>query len=681
MTLAVLRFTRVRPSVALAGLLALGVPAAAVAIPAVGSNYAINVIGGSVPEPVVVASLATSVRRLGDLTGRRHFSWQLAAPNAISTFPYANPLTEAYDWTRLDALACSAAVDLDGNGTIDPASEPNFQTLGLLWPYNDNATFDTSLGCPGQGPSPLLASHTCSYWTHPHVSPPPVCDTAACGAGCSPQPGRECDCADELDDDADGLVDCADPECASAPVCDLEAAKGGTPFHCGPCDHWSAAYGHFLEALFERYDVDGVDDVPTGPGAPCPAGWLGIRDWELVNEAENFAGGEGVDFRWVNASNTADGALAYSKLAQHTRTAFDASCTNCSLFNGGLAFPTDGVAGGNDWLPDYFQGAVMTFPNDWWYHAVVLGATSEFDGYSFHYVWFGDLYYQPNRANANHYLDGIAASGWSPTALRLTELALPATWDGVTDYIDCDNAVSSHSLVVEEHQASAYLETATLAFAEGVETVSFLGLEVPQEGVVSGSTYALRHCDGTPKAAFFAAEQMASHVLWEPSTPPQVFLEQPCSLTPYDPATATYCARTDPLNHPKPPPQDDRVAIAQVRFPATGAWVFWDKTGAASVNSIPAAVLDPSNNYTMYTASGVTIDGSAQPAAASCLGTSGTPVSQAIACMHAEQALVAYAPAVTVPALGAGTWAHVALVGGLLSSFAWVARRRTHSKN
>ena len=663
---------------------ALVAPSPAAAQPAPGSNYSINVIGSTIPDPVAVAGLATSVRRLGDLTGRRHFSWQLAAPDAVPTFPYANPSSEDYDWSRLDALACSAAIDLDGDGEIDPASEPNFQTFALLWPYNDNATFDVAPGCPGQGPSPILASHTCSYWNHPHVPAPQVCDPAGCGSICGPQPGRECHCGDEVDDDADGLLDCEDPDCAAAPVCDLEAAKGGTPFHCQPCDVWTDSYQHFLEALFERYDGDGVDDVPTGPGAPCPTGWLGIHDWELVNEPENFAGNEGVDFRWINASDTAAGALSYFKLAQHTRLSFDAVCTGCSLMNGGLAFPTDGVAGGHNWLPQYFQGPALTFPNDWWYHAVNLGAPSAFDGYSFHYVWFGDLFYQPNRANVNHYLEGIAGSGWTPTPMRLTELALPATWNGVTDYVDCNAPNSHHSLEVEEHQATAYVETATLASTEGVETVSFLGLELPQESSVPGSTYGLRHCDGTPKAAFFAAQQLASHILWEPASPPQVLQSQSCAVLPYDPSGASYCARTDPANHPNPPPQADRVAVAQVHFPATGAYVFWDKTDNASASSIPGPVLDPNNSYTLHTATGIAIDGLAQPAAASCLSVAGTPLAQAIACLDAEQAVVAYELSVAAPVFGLGTWSHTVLALGLLAAAGRVQRdrnRRRHGRS
>ena len=94
----------------------------------------------------------------------------------MDTFPYANPLSEAYDWSRLDALACSAAVDLDGNGAIDPATEPNFRTFALLWPYNNNATFDTAAGCPGQGPSPVVSTNTCSYWNHPSVPAVLLCD-------------------------------------------------------------------------------------------------------------------------------------------------------------------------------------------------------------------------------------------------------------------------------------------------------------------------------------------------------------------------------------------------------------------------------------------------------------------------------------------------------------------------
>jgi hypothetical protein len=644
---------------------ALGLCGVAAAAPPSGSNYAVNVIGGSISDPSAVASFATSVRRLGDLVGKRHFSWQLAAPTAVDTFPYANPLSQAYDWSRLDALACSAAVDLDGNGAIDPATEPNFRTFALLWPYNNNATFDTAAGCPGQGPSPVVSTNTCSYWNHPSVPAVLLCDTAICGVSCG-LTGAECDCGDEADDDHDFLIDCDDPDCAAAPVCDLESAKGGTPFHCQACTPWLSAYNHFLEALFERYDVDGVDDVPTGPGQPCPSGWLGIHDWELVNEPENFVFSEGTDFRWVDASNTLAGANAYVNLAQQTRAAFNTACTGCSLSNGGLAFPTDGVAGGNHWLPDYFQGGSLTNPNDWWYYVVDLGVTPHFDGYSFHYVWFNDLYWQPNRANVNHYVENIVPSGWTPDPMRLTELALPAQWNGATDYVDCSSGASNHQLEVEEYQASAYLEMATLAFTEGVDTVSFLGLDLPQENINPGSTYGLRHCDGTPKAAYLAAQQMAEWVLWEPATPPQLLASQSCAVISYPTSGTNYCWRTDPLNHGNPPPQEDRVAIAQVYFPATGAYVFWHKSGGAVPASIPAAVLDPANGYTMYTAAGVAITGVAQAAAASCLHTAGTPTAQAITCLDEEHALVAYSMAVPVPVFGPVGGRRLWLVAALL---------------
>ena len=598
-----------------------------------------------------MASVATSLRRLGDLDQRRHFSWELAAPHAVSSFPYANSLNQDYDWSRLDPLACSAAVDLNADGVIDPATEPNFETLGVFWPYNNNAIFDTAPGCPGQGPSPVILANTCSYWNHPSVPPLGLCDIAICGSSCSAT-GVECDCGNESDDDGDLLDDCADPDCAAAPVCDLESAKGGTPFHCAACVPWLAASGHFLQALFERYDVDGVEDVPTGPGNPCPSGWLGIKNWEVVNEPENFVYDEGVDFRWVSAAQTQQGALAYGELVKEARMAFNATCTGCSLSNGGLAFPTDGVAGGNHWLPDYFQGSVMTQPNDWWYYVVAQGVAAHLDGYSFHYIWFGDLDTQPNRANVNHYLDNVAASGWTPDPVQLTEFSVPALWGGTLEYVDCDTAAANHDLEVEERQASAYLEMATLAFAEGVDTVAFSGLELPQESANAGTTYGLRHCDGTPKAAFGAAQQMAEWVLWEPATPPQVGTSQSCAVISYPPSGVNYCWRTDPGNHINPPPQDDRVAIASVYFPATGAYVFWDKSGGATSASIPADVLDPANGYTLRTAAGVEITGAAQPAAATCLHTAGTPESQALTCMNEEHALVATPGPVSIPVFG-----------------------------
>ena len=94
-------------------------------------------------------------------------------------------------------------------------------------------------------------------------------------------------CGNGLDDDCDGLTDCADPDCATSPGCTPDCQKGAVqPCYTGPsgtsgvgackpgtqsCDatgHWGACTGQTTpgssEAFFNGNCTDGIDNDCNG---------------------------------------------------------------------------------------------------------------------------------------------------------------------------------------------------------------------------------------------------------------------------------------------------------------------------------------------------------------------------------------------------------------------------------
>jgi hypothetical protein len=59
-------------------------------------------------------------------------------------------------------------------------------------------------------------------------------DECSCSADCGAAPSTEVACTDQLDDDCDGLIDCADPDCSGAPVCSC-GAKGSACSSAADC--------------------------------------------------------------------------------------------------------------------------------------------------------------------------------------------------------------------------------------------------------------------------------------------------------------------------------------------------------------------------------------------------------------------------------------------------------------
>lgn len=94
------------------------------------------------------------------------------------------------------------------------------------------------------------------------------CVAGDCVAGCTPTAATESSCTDGRDDDCDGLVDCADPDCEG--VACASDGKACTTDVCsaGVCAHPMAPQGTVCRA-----SVGGCDaaEACTGASASCPA--------------------------------------------------------------------------------------------------------------------------------------------------------------------------------------------------------------------------------------------------------------------------------------------------------------------------------------------------------------------------------------------------------------------------
>ena len=91
----------------------------------------------------------------------------------------------------------------------------------------------------------------------------PDCDGAAGSAGESCEPGGELSCADGLDNDGDQRADCADEDCAAVPACAGDCVGTPTPISCGETlvlDTLDGASG------IDRYACQ-YDFAETGPEA------------------------------------------------------------------------------------------------------------------------------------------------------------------------------------------------------------------------------------------------------------------------------------------------------------------------------------------------------------------------------------------------------------------------------
>jgi len=150
-------------------------------------------------------------------------------------------------------------------------------TLALLWPscVPDQVMIERN-GAPVCGDGEIEGSEQCDDGN--------TTDGDGCSATCQTEAGVEIACDDGVDNDLDGLVDCADSDCANAAVC-TDVCGDGVVGASEQCDDGNTTNGDgcdarcMLETAVEDCrdgvdnDSDGLVDCadPDCAGAPgCP---------------------------------------------------------------------------------------------------------------------------------------------------------------------------------------------------------------------------------------------------------------------------------------------------------------------------------------------------------------------------------------------------------------------------
>ena len=195
---------------------------------------------------------------------------------------------------------CDDFYDNDGNGLTD-CEDPSCQATAACVPGQGavGAPCDVNDQCTANAGDPLCIAETWSGWPAGYCSE--FCDLvtndcapgatcldvglgsgnglcfAECAANADCQPGYYCDqgyagvclpgtapeyCDNQVDDNGDGLVDCADPQCSHAPTCPEVA-----------CDDWS---DNEYDGATDCGDTDCQGTAACTPGAaatgaPCDA--------------------------------------------------------------------------------------------------------------------------------------------------------------------------------------------------------------------------------------------------------------------------------------------------------------------------------------------------------------------------------------------------------------------------
>jgi hypothetical protein len=122
---------------------------------------------------------------------------------------------------------------------------------------------------------------------------------------------------------------------------------------CSPCNLNN--YEEFLVKLVERYDGDGVNDMP---GLRIP-----IKYWEILNEPE---------MNEPTLTFYKGTPEEYLTILKSSKTAIKSTCSDCKIVQGGAA-------------------GTMDFMLDYWEKMFNMGAGDYFDIANIHYIGFGDL--------------------------------------------------------------------------------------------------------------------------------------------------------------------------------------------------------------------------------------------------------------------------------------------------
>ncbi len=122
---------------------------------------------------------------------------------------------------------------------------------------------------------------------------------------------------------------------------------------CAPCN--IEDYENFLVRLVERYDGDGVDDMP---GLEIP-----VKYWEILNEPEMS---EPTLTFYIGKQEE------YLDILKSSKVTIKSACPDCKIVQGGAA-------------------GTMDFMLDYWKNIFNLGAAEYFDIANIHYIGSGEL--------------------------------------------------------------------------------------------------------------------------------------------------------------------------------------------------------------------------------------------------------------------------------------------------
>jgi len=201
--------------------------------------------------------------------------------------------------------------------------EHNYSTLDTDRPVNFSTWLQTGVSATVAVGASLLIANCGGYSTS---------GTEARGEGACEGPDCSAQCADGLDNDADGTIDCSDSECAGVPAC---SSSGGTS-GVGGVDGGGLDAGYAMP--FETDCADGVDNDSNG--------LVDCNDPDCTDAAECYgAGGVGVAYGIPYETDCTNGV---DDDYDGATDCADPDCSASSAYCSG-----DGGSGGSGGIPLY----------------------------------------------------------------------------------------------------------------------------------------------------------------------------------------------------------------------------------------------------------------------------------------------------------------------------------------
>jgi len=222
--------------------------------------------------------------------------------------------------------------------------------------------------------------------------------------------------------------------------------------------HDMEAYKAFVRALVERYDGDGIDDMP---GLQQP-----IKYWEVLNEPEMGLKGEPLNFFHGSPAD-------YLEIVKATYEAVKEADPEAKVLNGGIAYVPETLSEWNSFWGEFFS----------------LGGGQYIDIITFHNL---NPHVSTALAKLKEYLEAYDID----KPIWLTELQVAEGYD------------PQLGLIGEEEQAELLVKGCIEGFAGGIDKIFYTAyIENPQvpENL---SKAALLKADGTPKKAYYAYKTM-----------------------------------------------------------------------------------------------------------------------------------------------------------------------------